>query len=120
MAAIAYQLFTELRVKIGVALLIELAVEGLSTSDCTFRARKDGEYATCVSSDFTATEITPLCAQKEIHEQPESILQTMSGRVNLTGSHKVCTSSSSPLESQTLEPHFYRAWYRICAVNLDK
>ena len=30
-----------------------------------------------------------LGAQKEIHEQPDSILQTMSGRVNLTGSHKV-------------------------------
>lgn len=30
------------------------------------------------------------CAvQKEIHEQPDSILQTMSGRVNLSGSHKV-------------------------------
>ena len=27
--------------------------------------------------------------QKEIHEQPDSILQTMSGRVNLSGSHKV-------------------------------
>ena len=28
-------------------------------------------------------------AQKEIHEQPDSLLQTMSGRVNLIGSHKV-------------------------------
>ena len=27
--------------------------------------------------------------QKEIHEQPDSLLQTMSGRVNLIGSHRV-------------------------------
>ncbi len=36
------------------------------------------------------------CVQKEIHEQPDSLLQTMSGRVNLIGSHKVscmCLSS---------------------------